>query len=144
MTGRLMNETLGKLHFWISLIAAYGTFFPMHFAGLAGEPRHYSQLTGTATSFSGLIPVERGITYAALFLAAAQLIFLCKSFCSALRGTHRSAQSLAGHHARVGSELAHSTINIGPYDYDIAIKAKRSFIRSGSHRNGLTCLIALS
>ena len=52
MTGRLMNETLGKVHFWISLIAAYGTFFPMHFAGLAGEPRHYDRLTGPVNEFS--------------------------------------------------------------------------------------------
>ena len=53
MTGRLMNEPLGKLHFWLTLIAAYGTFLPMHFAGLAGEPRHYSQLAGTTPALAG-------------------------------------------------------------------------------------------
>jgi cytochrome c oxidase subunit I len=39
MTGRLMNEGLGKLHFWLSVIAMNVTFFPMHFVGLLGMPR---------------------------------------------------------------------------------------------------------
>jgi len=86
LTGRRMNEKLGHAHFWISLIAAYGTFFPMHFAGLAGEPRHYAQLSGPVTSFPSLIPVERGITSSALLLAAAQILFLINLVWSARRG----------------------------------------------------------
>ncbi len=70
LTGRRLNEMLGQIHFWISLIAAYGTFFPMHLAGLAGEPRHYAQLSGPVTNFASLIPVERGITWSAFLLAA--------------------------------------------------------------------------
>ena len=86
LTGRLMNEKLGHVHFWISLLAAYGTFFPMHFAGLAGEPRHYSQLAGPVTSFANLIPVERGITFSALLLASVQIVFLVNVLWSARRG----------------------------------------------------------
>lgn len=86
LTGRLMNETLGHLHFWLSLVGAYGVFFPMHFAGLAGEPRHYAQLAGPIESFASLIPVERGITFAAFMLVAAQFIFLFNIFRSARRG----------------------------------------------------------
>jgi cytochrome c oxidase subunit 1 len=86
LTGRFMNETLGKIHFWISLIAAYGVFFPMHYAGLAGEPRHYAQLAGPVESFASLIPVERGITSSALVLAAVQLIFLFNVWRSARTG----------------------------------------------------------
>jgi cytochrome c oxidase subunit I len=74
--GRLMNEPLGKLHFWCTLIGAYGTFFPMHFAGLAGEPRHYSQLAASGAGLQNLLPLQRGITDSALFLGAAQLLFL--------------------------------------------------------------------
>jgi cytochrome c oxidase subunit 1 len=58
----------------------------MHLTGLAGEPRHYAQLTGIpgahgALSPTGLllahtIPLNRFITYAAIFLATAQLLFL--------------------------------------------------------------------
>jgi cytochrome c oxidase subunit 1 len=86
MTGRLMNETLGKWHFWLSLIGAYGTFFPMHFAGLAGLPRHYAQLTGSTSTLSSLLPLQTGITHSALFLATAQLLFLINLVWSTLRG----------------------------------------------------------
>ena len=64
MSGRLMNEPIGKLHFWCTLIGAYATFFPMHFAGLAGMPRHYSQLSVTASGLQILLPLQRGITRA--------------------------------------------------------------------------------
>ena len=76
LTGRLMSERLGRWHFWLSLIGAYAVFFPMHFAGLAGEPRHYAQLTGTASYLESLLPLQRWITVAAFVLAAAQLLFL--------------------------------------------------------------------
>jgi cytochrome c oxidase subunit 1 len=39
VTGRLMSERLGKLHFWTSLIGFNLLFFPMHFSGLYGMPR---------------------------------------------------------------------------------------------------------
>ncbi|HEX6573799.1 MAG TPA: cytochrome c oxidase subunit I [Gemmatimonadaceae bacterium] len=39
MTGRLMNERLGKIHFWINFIGMNLTFFPMHFSGMLGMPR---------------------------------------------------------------------------------------------------------
>src|SRR5229473_2133404 len=39
VTGRLMNEKLGKLHFWLMLIGFNATFFPMHLLGLMGQPR---------------------------------------------------------------------------------------------------------
>ena len=39
MTGRLMNETLGKVHFWLMFIGMNLAFFPMHFIGLLGMPR---------------------------------------------------------------------------------------------------------
>jgi cytochrome c oxidase subunit I len=116
LTGRLMNETLGKIHFWISLIAAYGTFFPMHFAGLAGEPRHYERLTGPAHSFTALLPLERGITYSALLLAAVQFVFLWNIVRSARRGRP------AGENPWAATTLEWAPMQItevkrGPYEY---------------------------
>ena len=86
MSGRMMHKGLGKLHFWLTLIGAYGTFFPMHFAGLAGEPRHYSQLAGTTAGLTALLPLQRGITFSAVLLASAQFLFLANLVWSALRG----------------------------------------------------------
>ena len=116
LTGRRMNETLGHLHFWISLIAAYGTFFPMHFAGLAGEPRHYAQLSGPVESFASLIPVERGITFSALLLAAAQLIFLWNLVWSARRGV-AAGENPWDATTLEWSPIAHPIIQSGPYEY---------------------------
>ncbi len=90
MTGRMMNERLGKLHFWFTLIGAYGTFFPMHFAGLAGEPRHYPQLVGTAPALQALLPLQKDITYFALILASAQFLFLANLIWSIRRGSPAS------------------------------------------------------
>ncbi|MDQ3162135.1 MAG: cbb3-type cytochrome c oxidase subunit I, partial [Actinomycetota bacterium] len=42
MTGRMYNERLGKLHFWLTFIGFNGTFFPMHWIGLQGMPRRVS------------------------------------------------------------------------------------------------------
>jgi cytochrome c oxidase subunit 1 len=86
MFGRLMNERLGKLHFYLTFIGAYATFLPMHFAGFAGNPRRYSDFT-TFEFLAPLMPLQRWITGAAFCLAAVQLIFLWNLFHSMFRGT---------------------------------------------------------
>ncbi len=47
MTGRMYNERLGKLHFWITFVAFNVTFFPMHWVGLVGMPRRVADYAGT-------------------------------------------------------------------------------------------------
>jgi cytochrome c oxidase subunit 1 len=74
MFGRMMNETLGKIHFWLSFVGAYCIFMPFHYLGMAGNVRRYS--TFTDDFLQPLIPVHRFITVAALITGAAQLIFL--------------------------------------------------------------------
>jgi cytochrome c oxidase subunit 1 len=126
LTGRLMEETLGKLHFWISLIGAYGTFFPMHFAGLAGEPRHYAQLAGPVESFASLIPVERGITFSAFLLAAAQILFLVNLLWSLRRGA-RAGDNPWKATTLEWSPITHPTIRNGPYAYGQKAGRKEDF-----------------
>ncbi|HEV2277096.1 MAG TPA: cbb3-type cytochrome c oxidase subunit I [Acidobacteriaceae bacterium] len=126
LTGRRMNEFLGKLHFWISIIAAYGTFFPMHYAGLAGEPRHYAQLAGPVESFASLIPVERGITWSALTLATAQFIFLFNVFWSIRRGLPAGENTW---HATTleWSPETHPINGCGPYEYGPQAQSETDF-----------------
>ena len=74
MTGRMMNEALGKWHFWLTFIGVYAIFMPMHYLGLAGNIRRYSAFVDDF--MIPLIPVHKAITIAALLTGAAQLIFL--------------------------------------------------------------------
>jgi cytochrome c oxidase subunit 1 len=88
--GRLMNESLGRWHFWLTLVGAYATFLPMHLAGLMGNPRHYAQLNGiqnaATTLLAQAVPMQRHVTYAAVFLISAQFLFLYNLFHSLRQG----------------------------------------------------------
>src|SRR6266480_3404349 len=84
MFGRMMNETLGKWHFWLTFIGVYCVFMPMHYLGLAGNVRRYSAFTDDY--LQPLIPLHRFITVAALFTGAVQLIFLFNLIRSRVRG----------------------------------------------------------
>jgi cytochrome c oxidase subunit I len=69
MTGRMYNETLGKLHFWITFVALNATFFPMHWVGLRGQPRR------TADYADQFADVNLFISIASFVLGASMLIF---------------------------------------------------------------------
>ncbi len=84
MTGRMMNETLGRWHFFLTLIGTYAIFMPFHYLGLAGNVRRYSAFQDDF--LVPLIPVHKFITYAALFTGAAQLIFLANLAYSRFKG----------------------------------------------------------
>jgi len=75
MFGRLMDEKLGFLHFWITFICAYLVFFPMHFMGLGGVPRRYYAMTAFP-SFNKWLTINTFITWAAITAALAQVAFL--------------------------------------------------------------------
>src|SRR6202140_4000176 len=74
MAGRMMNEPLGKIHFWFTFVGAYCIFMPMHWVGIAGGIRRYASFPDDF--LQPLIPVHRVITIAALMTGAAQLVFL--------------------------------------------------------------------
>ncbi|MGY6648622.1 cytochrome c oxidase subunit I [Wenyingzhuangia sp. IMCC45574] len=85
MYGRMMNKTLGYVHFWITAIAAYGVFFPMHFIGLAGLPRRYYTNTNFPL-FDDLANVNQVMTIFALIGGVAQIVFLVNFFMSIYKG----------------------------------------------------------
>ncbi len=85
MFGRMMSESLGKLHFWITVVGVYLIFMPMHFLGVAGAPRRYAQLT----EFQYLQPLQTlhlFITVAAFVTIAAQAVFFFNFFWSIWKG----------------------------------------------------------
>ena len=85
MFGRLMNETLGKIHFWLSFVGVYCVFFPMHTLGIGGQMRRLYD----PTQYAFLVPeqpVNVFISVAAFILGGAQLIFLFNFFFSIFGG----------------------------------------------------------
>jgi cytochrome c oxidase subunit 1 len=74
MTGRMMNETLGKIHFWLSFVGAYCIFMPFHYLGIAANVRRYQAFVDDY--LQPLIPVHKFITVAAIATGIAQFIFL--------------------------------------------------------------------
>jgi cytochrome c oxidase subunit 1 len=81
MFGRFMNETLGKIHFWISFIGVYCVFFPMHIIGVGGQMRRiYDPLR--YTFLQPQQPVNVFISISAFILFAAQVVFLLNFFLS--------------------------------------------------------------
>jgi cytochrome c oxidase subunit 1 len=80
--GRSMNETLGKIHFWITFVGVYCIFMPMHWVGLLERARNGGGMAGVPKSPG----VARSfITAAALATIAAQSVFLFNFLWSLLR-----------------------------------------------------------
>jgi cytochrome c oxidase subunit 1 len=76
MTGRMLNEGLGKLHFWTTFLGTYAIYLPMHYLGILGVPRRYFALGDTYFIPDSVHQMNEAITYAALIVAASQMIFL--------------------------------------------------------------------
>jgi cytochrome c oxidase subunit I len=74
MFGRMMNETLGKIHFWITFVGAYAIFMPFHYIGIFGNIRRYQAFVNDY--LQPVIPVHKFITVAAILTGIGQLIFL--------------------------------------------------------------------
>ena len=84
MAGRMMNETLGKVHFWLSFVGAYCIFMPFHYLGIAANVRRYQAFVDDY--LQPLIPVHKFITVAAIVTGVAQFIFLYNLVHSYFRG----------------------------------------------------------
>jgi cytochrome c oxidase subunit 1 len=91
VTGRMLNETLGKLHFWVTFVGAYAIFFPMFLMGILGVPRRYFDFNALQYLPPQTSALNIAITVAALAVGAAQLIFLGNLIWSALWGKRAEA-----------------------------------------------------
>lgn len=125
MFGRMMNNTLGYFHFWITFITAYLVFFPMHFMGLAGVPRRYYQFT-LVKEFDVWMDVNKLITVAAIIGGAAQLLFLYNFFYSIFKGKKAPQNPWNSNTLEWSAPVEHlhgnwpgeiPTVYRGPYEY---------------------------
>ncbi|HNP47182.1 MAG TPA: cbb3-type cytochrome c oxidase subunit I [Bacteroidia bacterium] len=85
MFGRMMNKRAGYIHFWLTIVGVYGTFFPMHFVGLSGAPRRYYAYTAYE-GFDAALNINALISVFAILGGLAQLIFVVNFFYSMSRG----------------------------------------------------------
>jgi cytochrome c oxidase subunit 1 len=127
MFGRMMNETMGKIHFYVTFLGVYAIFTPMHFLGIAGNPRRYADFTNFEF-MNNLMPIHKFMTHAAIFTATAQLIFLFNLIWSLKKGAKAPPNpwdattlewtvpspppfdNFAG---------KHPVVNHGPYEYSV-------------------------
>jgi len=132
MFGRMMNERLGKLHFWITFFGAYAIFMPMHLLGAAGHPRRYSELTGVPY-VAAMAPLQRFITLAAIITISGQIVFLMNFFWSMFKGPAAPDNpwecttlewSLASPVPPQGFGEQEPVVNHGAYEYSVPGAAK--------------------
>src|SRR6187399_1794922 len=90
MFGRMLDDRLGYVHFWLTIVGVYMVFFPMHYIGIAGFPRRYYSWTNFET-FSGFADLNMLVSVAAIVTLSAQFIFLFNFFYSIYRGRVASA-----------------------------------------------------
>lgn len=85
MFGRYLNNTLGYIHFWVTIVGAYLIFWPMHYEGLAGVPRRYLDLRGWV-SFNQFDNLNKMISIVSIIVFAVQLLFIFNFFYSIYKG----------------------------------------------------------
>ncbi|SFV08386.1 cytochrome c oxidase subunit I [Pseudoduganella namucuonensis] len=86
VTGRMFNEGLGKLHFWVTFLGSYAIFFPMHYLGILGMPRRYYAYENYSFIPPSAQALNEFITIAALIVGVVQLLFVFNIGYSAFRG----------------------------------------------------------
>ena len=127
VTGRMMNEALGKLHFWSSLIFMNGVFMPMLFVGMAGVSRRLYDQTQYAygAQVQGLTAMS---SWSAWLLGLAQIFFIINFFMSIRKG--RKVESDNPWQATTlewatptppphGNFAVTPTVYRGPYEYSV-------------------------
>lgn len=92
MFGRYLNNTLGYLHFWVTMVGAYLIFWPMHYQGLAGMPRRYLDKRGWV-SFNQFADLDKMITVVSIIVFAVQLMFVFNFFYSIFKGRKVTSQN---------------------------------------------------
>jgi cytochrome c oxidase subunit 1 len=127
MFGRMMNEPLGKIHFYLTFVGVYAIFTPMHFLGIAGNPRRYADFTNF--EFMGkLMPVHTFMTWAAILTASVQILFVINLFWSMMKGKKAPVNpweattlewTIPSPPPFDNFAGKHPVVNHGPYEYSV-------------------------
>jgi cytochrome c oxidase subunit 1 len=86
VTGRMLNDTLGKFHFWVTFLGTYAIYYPMHYLGILGVPRRYYAVENIEFIPQSAHDLNVAITIAALIVGAAQMVFLYNLVWSYFKG----------------------------------------------------------
>jgi cytochrome c oxidase subunit 1 len=137
ITGRMLDDTMGKIHFWITFVGAYCIFYPMHYLGYLGVPRRYYAMENTGFIPESAYSLNVGITVAALIVGAVQLLFLYNLVWSYFKGKPSGSNPWRAttlewqtahtppHHGNFGETLP--AVYRWAYDYSVP-GAKEDFI----------------
>jgi cytochrome c oxidase subunit 1 len=129
ITGRMLNDGMGKFHFWVTFVGAYLIFFPMHYVGLVGVPRRYPELGDSAFIPDSVATLNSFISLAAFVVGFAQIVFLFNLFWSIRNGKKAGGNPWRAttlewqtpdtppKHGNFGDELP--VVYRWPYDYSV-------------------------
>jgi len=109
MFGRMMNERLGQLHFWLTFVGVYCIFVPMHVMGLVGMPRRFAQFT-EYEFLRTLPPLVKFVTIAAIITVVSQTLFYFNLVWSLFKGKR------AGENPWEATTLEWNTTSPPPHD----------------------------
>jgi cytochrome c oxidase subunit 1 len=86
LTGRMLNDTMGKIHFWTTFLGTYAIYLPMHYIGILGVPRRYYANGSTEFLPDSVQAANVSITIAALIVGTAQFLFIINLVWSTFKG----------------------------------------------------------
>jgi len=135
MFGRMMNDTLGQIHFVLTFIGFNCTFFPMHLLGVAGFPRRYAD-PYHFPYLEHLLPLNQFITGAAILMGVAQILLLYNFFSSMFIGKKcgRNPWNANGLEWTTPSPPGHGNFDIppicyhGPYEYSSPLSKDKDYL----------------
>src|SRR5205085_2149840 len=84
--GRMLDDRIGRLHFWITFIGTYLIYFPMHYLGVLGMPRRYYNFDNYQFIPQSALQLNTFITVVALVVGVAQLLYVFNLVWSVFHG----------------------------------------------------------
>jgi cytochrome c oxidase subunit 1 len=130
VTGRMMNDTLGRIHFVGSLICMNVIFMPMFIQGLAGVNRRLWDGGATYTHAQGVLSLNVSMSHAAFALAFFQLFFIVNLALSARRGRVVDTNPWQATTLEWGTTAGPVRAHRDPYEYSVP-GARADFLPQG-------------